>query len=289
MADRLADQIRVTLDDYALMVARILVETGAYPDMTDELVGMLTAKLRPAIESQMLAGFRQAASELDYQLPMDNEAITATIAARMDQVGEWIGADNKRAIRQARLRLEGMTPEQAYAATLNTAGLTASHQATVFAAYETTYQTVYDQYISAGGSTAQAKLAAERAATAAMKDTRVRLGDWRAENMSRTEVLTAHNEGRYQSFLQAIEDGIYEPDSVMEWVATYDERTCEICGPVDGEQVPVDGLFSIGVQMPPAHNNCRCTAVLRPAGRASTAMPEYNPYMNGDYDYEGLI
>ena len=45
---------------------------------------------------------------------------------------------------------------------------------------------------------------------------------------------------------------------VLEWMVTPDERTCQICFPAHGEQVPAGSSFSTGVPLPPAHPMCRC-------------------------------
>lgn len=42
------------------------------------------------------------------------------------------------------------------------------------------------------------------------------------------------------------------------WRTSLDERVCPICLPLDGEEVKVGGVFSAGVDGPPAHVSCRC-------------------------------
>ena len=41
------------------------------------------------------------------------------------------------------------------------------------------------------------------------------------------------------------------------WWATLDERTSQICRHTNEEKVPIDAIFSCGVEHPPAHPNCR--------------------------------
>lgn len=52
----------------------------------------------------------------------------------------------------------------------------------------------------------------------------------------------------------------------MEWVATLDERTCAICGPLDGTRWALDDPAQL---VPPLHPNDRCTlvAVMAPGQR----------------------
>lgn len=45
-----------------------------------------------------------------------------------------------------------------------------------------------------------------------------------------------------------------------EFIATYDEKTCLICGKLDGKKFPI-GEAKVGVNYPPMHPGCRCTTV----------------------------
>jgi len=71
----------------------------------------------------------------------------------------------------------------------------------------------------------------------------------RTEMIARTEILRASNLGAMTVY-DANKDII---DSVKILV-TNDERTCEICAPLDGEDVGDEGL-------PPFHPQCRCTVI----------------------------
>lgn len=70
---------------------------------------------------------------------------------------------------------------------------------------------------------------------------------YRMEMIARTEVLRAHNMGRKRFYSQV---GVEK----MEWMTMSDERTCPVCGPLDGK------IFSADKFPPqPAHPFCRCT------------------------------
>jgi SPP1 gp7 family putative phage head morphogenesis protein len=69
---------------------------------------------------------------------------------------------------------------------------------------------------------------------------------YRMEMIARTEILRAHNQGRMRFHRQV---GLQK----LEWMTMADERTCPICGTLDGKQFDIDHFPS-----QPAHPNCRC-------------------------------
>jgi SPP1 gp7 family putative phage head morphogenesis protein len=93
---------------------------------------------------------------------------------------------------------------------------------------------------------------------------RQRLLTQRATRIARTETLAAANAGRMLSWGEADAQGILPPDSMKRWKTATDERTCPICQPMHNVAVQWQSAFSTGDVMPPAHPNCRCTAVIVP-------------------------
>lgn len=89
----------------------------------------------------------------------------------------------------------------------------------------------------------------------------------RAVMIARTEIQIAQNEGRYEGWKQANKAGFIDPSAMKMWVTAPDERTCDICAPLNGELVPWTGTFSIGLEAPIVHPNCRCTMVIVPPER----------------------
>ncbi|MGB5156581.1 MAG: minor capsid protein, partial [Desulfobacterales bacterium] len=70
---------------------------------------------------------------------------------------------------------------------------------------------------------------------------------YRMEMIARTEVLRAHNMGRLK-FHQHV--GIEK----LEWMTMGDERTCPVCGPLNGKTFLIDKFPG-----QPAHPFCRCS------------------------------
>ena len=80
-----------------------------------------------------------------------------------------------------------------------------------------------------------------------------------AESLVRTSVQTVANETRDKTFAQ-------NGDLVKgkEWVAALDNRTCLVCGSLDGKRWDLEGNpigHSVPYKSAPAHYNCRCSFV----------------------------
>lgn len=80
---------------------------------------------------------------------------------------------------------------------------------------------------------------------------------------ARTQVTSAENQGRFDSFKQAEDDGIILH---KKWIATHDGRVRDSHAAIDGEEQEVDVPFSNGLMFPgdesgePAEvYNCRCS------------------------------
>jgi SPP1 gp7 family putative phage head morphogenesis protein len=122
-----------------------------------------------------------------------------------------------------------------------------------------------DRLIKAGVKEAKALERSQKAASAYAD----RLRGARAKTIARTEIQIAQNEGRMEGYRQADAEGYIDPASMKMWITAPDERTCDICAPLDGQVVPWNGLFSIGLEKPIVHPNCRCTFVIIPPERGT--------------------
>ena len=74
-----------------------------------------------------------------------------------------------------------------------------------------------------------------------------------AERLVRTETARIHAEADRRAYEAA---GIEE----FEFMASLDERTCPVCGALDGKHFPVSDAVT-GKNDPPLHPNCRCCTV----------------------------
>lgn len=86
--------------------------------------------------------------------------------------------------------------------------------------------------------------------------------DERADNIARTETMTASNAGQQEAWSQAVEGGLLTGNEMQEWIVTPDDRLCPECDALDGVQAAIgepfvskDGTEYDGA---PAHPRCRC-------------------------------
>lgn len=143
-------------------------------------------------------------------------------------------------VRQATMS-ETMDVKQLAYAIRPTVGLTQRQSQAAFHRYE---QAIANGYTE-GQARKQQALYAER------------LHRMRAETISITEMAFAYNHGQQAYMQQCIQDGLIG-GAQKRWITAFDERVCPECGKLDNETVNMDDLFSIGVQVPPAHPRCRC-------------------------------
>lgn len=84
----------------------------------------------------------------------------------------------------------------------------------------------------------------------------------RSQAIARTEVLRAQNSGRVLQAQRLVAEGtLSSGEWSMMWSTAHDERLCPQCAPLDGQRVPIGGMFLtvLGpVQAPPLHPLCRC-------------------------------
>ena len=97
----------------------------------------------------------------------------------------------------------------------------------------------------------------------------------RSKVIARNEILVAENHGRFLGFTQSVEQGWAHPMSMKRWSTSTDERTCDICMPMNGKSVQWNQSYPNGVFNPPAHIQCRCSiSLLEPDSRlAQNFMP----------------
>lgn len=77
------------------------------------------------------------------------------------------------------------------------------------------------------------------------------MSTWRSKREARTRITEVSNDAQIQEYKDAgVKRYVFE--------ATFDERTCPVCGRLDGKRFNVSDIKP-GVNYPPMHPNCRCS------------------------------
>jgi SPP1 gp7 family putative phage head morphogenesis protein len=158
---------------------------------------------------------------------------------------------------------DGMTADEMSRIMRPAIGLT-KPQAAANLRYYTAMKTAY---IANGVKQSSAiKKAQEQAAKYAARQHR-----YRAMSIARTELASAYNNGAYNATRDAQSKG-YIGQCYKVWLTADDERTCPICQALDGQKTDMDGMYSGGYNLPPAHPSCRCAVAYEeiPGTRADT-------------------
>ncbi len=129
--------------------------------------------------------------------------------------------------------------------------------------WQTAVNNFYNKEVARFGRTMSADSAITAAQETALKY-QGQLIRARALNIARTEILAAQNIGQLLSWYQAADQGFVDLSRAeKEWVAGpsgwKNIDVCPICEDLEGQRVPVTGVFTNGEICPPAHPNCRCT------------------------------
>jgi SPP1 gp7 family putative phage head morphogenesis protein len=121
-------------------------------------------------------------------------------------------------------------------------------------------QAYREELIASGASPDQVAAKVDRYAEKKLRE--------RARAIARTETLAALNEGARDVWRDAAKKGLLSDEAVKEWIVTPDEKLCDICEPLNGQQVKLGEKFDTAngpLDGPPAHPNCRCAqAVTEP-------------------------
>jgi len=139
-------------------------------------------------------------------------------------------------------------------------GLTPRMQTTVNNSWEKEFDRLKAEGVGTYDAGARAMKVADRVTQ--------RLRAARGLTIARTEVSRAENAARYIGWAQAVESGQVSADSRKKWrtipSGSMHGGPCDICAPMDKVVVRWDEPFPNGVEMPPAHPNCRCSSTMLP-------------------------
>lgn len=217
---------------------------------------------------QLADGLRGFSADLAGTFRAAAQPAAAGVTLRMDLIDEkavaWAAQHSSRFITEVTTQqietVRGLvanavrgnaTTDDLAASLARTIGLTSRYSQAV----ETSWEQTFRSQLAAGRSQTQARALADRLAD----NYRNRLLRARAMTIARTEIHAAQNAGRLAGWEDTISQGLASPRSRKQWI-TFDP--CQVCVPMDGEIVLWNEPFSNGNDMPAAHPNCVCQAIL---------------------------
>lgn len=252
------------------------LDWATFTDAIGELSELLSEQVRSGAEFGLPNLGVSLEGAFDYVNEYAVESAQQRAAARVVEITN----EQRETLRQLIVESvsQGVTVDDTAFLIRETVGLTRRYQQAVNRSYLETKERLVAEGFPARTAQSQARRLAEQYAA--------RLRQSRATAIARTEILSAHNEGRMLGWQQATAEGFAPTNAVKRWLVRVPPRSggvpftvrsgtgrtrrrvvaydspCELCLPFNGEAVPVDQPFSNGVMMPPLHPNCVCTAVL---------------------------
>jgi len=238
--------------EYALARADITPEIlVALADLPNQLrpVGQVMQQVyRQAGQSEV--GVLNGAFQATLRFDLTNPRAVTWAATESGRLIRQVGQTTREGVRAviARAFTEGRAPRETAPLIRQMVGLTDRYGDAVF--------NYYDRLLDVGRT-------ADEAAGLAQRYTR-KLQRQRALLIARTETVASANSGQAESWQQASEAGLLDPDfTEREWIVSGDERTCmKTCVPLNGQRATLTNPFVLPdgrtFQRPPAHVACRC-------------------------------
>jgi len=153
---------------------------------------------------------------------------------------------------------DNMTIEELAYAVGPCIGLTERQARAAFDFYRQRHADYYNIYIDSGmGVDLSSSKAAEKALTS-QAGYKAKLHKERAYNIASNELAYAYNNGIEEVVRECIIEGKLPGGTRRKWFTSRDERVCKKCGSLDGVIVGMNEKFPGDIDMPPAHNRCRC-------------------------------
>lgn len=246
------------LFDGNLAGSEVTLSWSELSDIAEILEGMLTEQIR-AGAMEAIRQLPPTPATVRYSFDAANPFAVEIARSRAAKYVGDITNEQRALVRQIVVDAVsgGYTVDDVAFMVRNSIGLHERWQRAVTNQYGRNLANLLEQGMSAG----RARTVARRSNEAYYQ----RLLTARSRAIARTEILSAHNEGRWLAWQDAIADGVAPRNAMKMWrvrVPQVADSPCDFCLPFNGETVPWDDEFSAGVMMPPLHPNCVCTATL---------------------------
>lgn len=234
----------------------------------DRLVDVLPEdpwyKAGEKIEAELLAEYLDGGSRVKLA-PIRKEVLEFSFDRSRPEAAEWarkqsgqlitaVTEDQRAVVRSfvGESLDDGVAPREVARGLRNVVGLTPQQTQWVDNHYQRQIAAARDRGLSATRAAELAQSSTDRYHS--------RVFRYRTETIARTEILSASHAGRRAAWQQGLQGGWINAGAGKQWSTEVDDRTCDICVPLDGIVVPINGMFPDGE--PPVHPNCRCDVLL---------------------------
>lgn len=229
-----------------------LVPTGPWFDAQEKIQNELLGEVLDGGSRVKLPSIQKAAIDFAFDRSRPEAAewarkegaqlVTNVVQSQRDMINSYVAQSLE----------DGIAPRDVARGLRNVVGLTPDQQNWV----QNHYNRTYAQAVSRGLTPARAAETAQRSTDRYHSQ----VFRYRTETIARTEILRASHEGRREAWAQGRAEGFIPATAKKQWSTAIDDRTCDICGPLNEFTVPIDADFPDGE--PPIHPNCRCDVLL---------------------------
>lgn len=267
---RIMKALREAMEDIRDQVRRQegIILDGLLHQPIDRIVDLIPVDpwftAQEKIEAELLGDYLDGGSRVRLR-PIRKEVLEFAFDRSRPEAAEWarkesaqlvtnVTEEQRRVIRSyiGESLDQGVAPRDTARGLRNVVGLTEAQSGWV--------QNHYDRQVQSGLSRGLTQARAEELAQRSTDRYHSRVFRYRTETIARTETLRASHAGRQAAWQQGLQGGWISPGAGKQWSTNVDDRSCDICVPLDQMVVPIGGLFPDGE--PPIHPNCRCDILL---------------------------
>jgi hypothetical protein len=246
----------ITYAEIAAAIKNGYLDAETLEQWQQDYARLVLLKFAPAWQKAMEAANAHLEAAYSFTFDSFSDSIQAWIAEHGSQFVTRMTLDQEKAINAllSHASAGGMTVDELARAIRPIIGLTKPQAVANFNYYNHVKASLLKNNPNMKETTA-AKRAQEAALKYAAKQHR-----YRAQNIAQTELAYAYNWGAHEGIVQMQAKGILTKKN-KKWSTAMNEMVCEICGALEGKEIPMDGYFETGGHrffIPPAHPGCNC-------------------------------
>lgn len=249
-------KLAITYAEIAAAIQNGYLDAATLEQWRQDYAVMVMTKLAPEWLKAMEAANAYNSTTYNFAFDSFSDSVQAWIAEHGSQFVTRVTLEQEKAINAllSHASAGGMNVDELARAIRPIIGLTKPQAVANFNYYNHVKATLLKNNPNMKETTA-----AKRAQEAALKYT-AKQHRYRAQNIAQTELAYAYNWGAHEGIVQMQAEGLLTKKN-KKWSTAMNEMVCEICGALEGKEVPMDGYFETDGHIffiPPAHPGCNC-------------------------------